>query len=401
MGLAAGLRWNFPGLETENGLEEFRDTVLRFMDRGQAICVKENNAMSGVRLFSRKRNMICYLAVAPQYRRRGVASLLMEEALNQLDRTKEISVSTFRAEDEKSPAPRALYEKFGFIADALTMEMDYPHQKYVLHPFGAERRERQLAINRMVREISRILSDAIPSIYLYGSSVLDDFRLGWSDIDILVLTEKEITEEQAKALVYLRQRMLENEWENPYYRLFEGGMMTMDAFLSGKSDRVVYWGTSGERILNRYSLDCFSMKELMESGLLLYGKDVRGKLQPPDFRALYDGVEYHYETIRTYARKTGRNFYSFGWMLDIARCIYTLRTGEVIAKTVAAEWALENHLCPDEEALKMALTVRKNPLQCREDPAIFDAAEGFGDPVQRFADRLERELLIKKGELEI
>ena len=87
--------------------------------------------------------MICCLAVSPDHRRRGAASMLMEEALRHLDRTKEISVSTFRAEDEKGPAPRALYEKFGFIADALIEEMGYPSQKYILYPVGSERRERK------------------------------------------------------------------------------------------------------------------------------------------------------------------------------------------------------------------------------------------------------------------
>lgn len=78
--------------------------------------------------------MICCLAVSPEYRRRGVASMLMDEALCNLDRTKEIYVSTFRAGDEKGLAPRALYEKYGFVADALIEEMNYPNQKYVLHP---------------------------------------------------------------------------------------------------------------------------------------------------------------------------------------------------------------------------------------------------------------------------
>lgn len=45
----------------------------------------------------------------------------------------------------------------------------------------------QTAINKMVCEISSILQGCDPSIYLYGSSVLNDFRLGWSDIDILFL----------------------------------------------------------------------------------------------------------------------------------------------------------------------------------------------------------------------
>lgn len=169
--------------------------------------------------------MICCLAVAPEYRRRGVASMLMDEALANLDRTKEISVSTFRDDDEKGLAPRVLYEKYGFIADALIEEFDYPNQMYVLHPAGSERKDRQLAINTMVREISSVLSDCEPSIYLYGSSVLNDFRLGWSDIDILVLTDKQITEERAKTLVGLREALLADEPDNPYYRSFEGLLM--------------------------------------------------------------------------------------------------------------------------------------------------------------------------------
>ncbi len=392
MRLVTQVRWNFPGLETQEKLDEHRATVLRFMDKRQAICVKEENEIAGVMLFSRGHNMICCLAVSPEYRRRGAASMLMNEALNNLDRTKEISVSTFRADDEKGSAPRALYEKYDFVADELVEEFDYPNQKFILHPIGAERKDRQLSINSMVREISHILADCNPTIYMYGSSALNDFRLGWSDIDILVLTEKQISEPQAKSLVNLRQAMLAGEPENPYYRSFEGGMLTLSAFLSKTPDRVVYWGTSGERITDSYAFDSFGMAELIESSVLLYGKDIRNELKYPAFHDLYADVKRHYETIRKYAQSTGRSFYSFGWMLDIARCIYTLRTGKIIAKTKAAEWALENNLCPDLHALTTALNVRRSPLKYRDDKETFDYAGTLGAPIQRFADVLENEL---------
>ena len=394
MALVEEVRWNFPGLETQEKLDEHRETVLQFMSKRQAVCVKEGNEIAGVMLFSRGHNMICCLAVSPAYRRRHAASMLMEEALRNLDRTREISVSTFRADDEKGTAPRAFYEKFGFVEDALTEEMDYPNQKYVLHPLNSERQLRQVSINKMVREISGILSDCEPSIYLYGSSALNDFRLGWSDIDILVLTEKQITEKQAQMLVRLRQAMLEKEPGNLYYRSFEGGMLTMDAFLHGGTDRVVYWGTSGERITDSYLFDSFCMTELIESGVLLLGKDIRPQLKVPTFDNLYADVRRHYETIRKYAQKTGRSFYSFGWMLDIARCIYTLRTGRIIAKTEAGEWALENNLCPDPDVLEIALKVRRNPLAYKDNQNIFDYAETLADPIQRFADVLEKELIL-------
>lgn len=392
MGLVNQISRNFPGLETQEKLDEHKATVLKFMGKRQAICVKAGDEIAGVMLFSRGHNMICCLGVSPDHRRRGVASMLMDEVLRNLDRTREISVCTFRADNEKGIAPRALYEKYGFIEDALVEAMGYPNQEYVLHPAGSERRERQKAINKMIHEINRILSDCEPSVYLYGSSVLDDFRLGWSDIDILVLTDRQISEEQAQKLVKLRQTMLEKEPGNPYYRSFEGGMLTLDAFIAKSSDRVVYWGTSGERIADTYMFDSFGMAELMESGILLYGCDVRNRLHAPKTNDLYADIKHHYEAIRKYVQKAEHSLYSFGWILDIARCLYTLRTGKIIAKTAAGDWTLENNLCPVPDVLKTALQVRRSPLAYKNNKQVLDYAESLADPIQLFADVLEDEL---------
>lgn len=253
-----------------------------------------------------------------------------------------------------------------------------------------------MSINSMVLEISHILADCDPTIYLYGSSALNDFRLGWSDIDILVLTQKQISESQANLLVNLRQTMLTNEPDNPYYHSFEGGMLTISAFLANADDRVVYWGTNGERITDRYSLDSFGKAELIENSIFLHGKDIRKELKYPDLHELYADVNRHYKTIIKYAQSTGKNFYSFGWLLDISRCIYTLRTGRIISKTKAVEWALQNNLCPNVHALTTALNVRRSPLKYQDDKDTFDYTETLGEPVQRFADVLEKELKAPK-----
>lgn len=136
MNLVKQIRWDFPGLETGEKLEEHKETVLEFMEKQQAVCVKNHGRIAGVMLFSRNYNMICCLGVSPAYRRCGIASMLMDEALRNLDRTREISVTTFRAEDEKGAAPRRLYEKYGFIEEALVEEIGYPCQKYILPPGG-------------------------------------------------------------------------------------------------------------------------------------------------------------------------------------------------------------------------------------------------------------------------
>lgn len=253
-------------------------------------------------------------------------------------------------------------------------------------------KELKNAIQIITLRIAEILKSNNPSVYLYGSAVLDDFQFGWSDIDILVLTEQKISEAQAQELVKLRQTMFAEHPGNRFFRLFEGGMLTADTFRSGAADTVVYWGTSGERIDDHYTFDSFCMTELLENGVLLYGEDVRSGLPHPGYDELKENVWQHYETIRKYAGSSGRSLYTYGWLLDISRCIYTLRTGKIIAKTSAGEWALKGKVCPCEALLSKAVEIRKSPLLYKNDREIFDRAETINDDIQRYADVLEQEL---------
>jgi len=133
MQLVRKVSWNFPGLETEQSIDEHKIIVLKFMNDKRALCVKKEQDIVGVLLYSRKHNMVCCLAVDPAYRKRGIASLLLREALDKLDRDKDITVSTFRENDVKGIAPRKLYKKFGFEQGELIEEFGYPNQRFVLY----------------------------------------------------------------------------------------------------------------------------------------------------------------------------------------------------------------------------------------------------------------------------
>jgi len=235
------------------------------------------------------------------------------------------------------------------------------------------------AIQTMTDEIVSILADNKPTIYLFGSVALDDFKLGWSDIDIAVLTEREITEQQADILVGLRQAMLERYPGNPYYRLFEGGMLSADAFLNNKNERTVYWGTSGQRITDNWKMDSFGMAELLDSGILVYGDDICHKMTYPTYAQMRDDIAHHVQAVRKYGD-------SVGWLLDIARGIYTLRTGKIIAKTAAGEWALENGLCPDADAMRKAVQIRNDPTKYSREEKSVDT-----DIIGRFVDVINAE----------
>lgn len=244
----------------------------------------------------------------------------------------------------------------------------------------------RFSINTMTVSIARILQDREPSIYLYGSAAADDFCPGWSDIDVLVLTKRPISEDQADQLLTLRQHLLAQDPENPCYRAFEGAMLHLDAFLTGESTRVVYWGTRGECFKSRHTLTAFDRYSLLTDGLLLHGRDVRYRMRIPDFDELKQAVHDHMETLRLHGRGS-RSRYAFGWLLDIARCLYTLLNEGVTTKSAAGEWVLQQFRFPAAAELRMALQVRRNPALL-EKPAVLDEAEALTGAIQRCTELL-------------
>ncbi len=244
----------------------------------------------------------------------------------------------------------------------------------------------------MAHEIVRILDGDVHSIWLYGSVVLEDFRPGWSDIDILVLTKRRVTDKQAQALLMLRQEMDEKDPGNPCYRLFEGIITSLEEYQAGVFSRLVYWGTTGQRVTDHCERDTFAAFELARYGKAVYGPEDRSIFLLPGRAELVAAVRAHYDAIRRYAVQTDERLYSCGWLLDIARCIYTLRFNDVIAKTAAGAWALREHLFPDEEALRKTLEIRRQPAACGKHEDVKQWLRTLGPTVQRCADVLEREL---------
>ena len=247
----------------------------------------------------------------------------------------------------------------------------------------------QASIGIMLDKITRILSGNNPSIYLFGSVVLDDFKLGWSDIDLICLLEKGLTQQQAEDLVGLRQSFLLDYPGNLYFRSFEGGFITWEAFVEKKRDLVVYWGTSGQRITDAFHLDPFSTMELLACGKLLFGPDHRERIAYPARHEIVQAVKMHYNTIRRHAKETSANLYSAGWLLDIARCLYTLKNNDIIAKTQSGRWAIENQLAPDVNVMQKVVNIRENPISAKANEETLDWLASLGPHIQQFADVLE------------
>ena len=211
MRLVRKVSWNFPGLETEQSIDEHKIIVLKFMNDKRALCVKNEQEIVGVLLYSRKYNMICCLAVDPAYRKRGIASLLLREAIDKLDRDKDITVSTFRENDVKGIAPRKLYKKFGLEEGELItldqpLESEYSGESIedisedimgVVLPQYSEKK-------RKIYEASKLYFEALTQ----AKSQEDIDRLGKR----LAELEAEYSENPAY-MAWVHQQYLEQKWK--------------------------------------------------------------------------------------------------------------------------------------------------------------------------------------------
>jgi ribosomal protein S18 acetylase RimI-like enzyme len=129
MEMIADVRDNFPGLDTEEQMISYQQTVLKNINRGTAICVKFQEEVVGVLIFSTNVKCLSCMAVHPEHRRKGVATEMITKMLEFFPRGTEVTVTTFLEEDPKGVAPRALYKKFGFVEGEYVTEFNYQHQK--------------------------------------------------------------------------------------------------------------------------------------------------------------------------------------------------------------------------------------------------------------------------------
>lgn len=133
MNMVEVVKDNFPGLETQEKLNDYKEMVKNSVNRQTAICATFGNMIVGILLFSPKQNMLCCMAVHPEFRRKHIATRMVELMLGKMDKERPIVVKTFREEDAKAEAPRAFYKKMGFEEGEVSMSADgYPVQRFYL-----------------------------------------------------------------------------------------------------------------------------------------------------------------------------------------------------------------------------------------------------------------------------
>lgn len=244
----------------------------------------------------------------------------------------------------------------------------------------------------IINKIRELLSGLSPTIYLHGSLAGSDFKPGWSDVDLLCVTEKTIPEDIAQTLVHLRNSMRMDYSEGENFRIYEGVFLSKEGFLYGKRDCVVLWGDLSDRITSLYVADVFMILDLLDNGILICGEDIRPSIERPSHRRIATAIKRQLSGIRSGAEGEDLTIAKAGLMLDIARSIYTLENDRVISKTDAGEWALKKGIAPEPQVMEKVLEIRAHPDVYKEDSVVIEWANRLGDSINAFADVLEKRL---------
>ena len=112
--------------------KEFLQAVHNAVRKEEAIMEEEDGRIAGLLMCSKETKELSFLAVHPEYRKKGVAKRLIVKMVEWFTSGDIISVVTFREGDPKGISARACYHACGFVDDENLRVFDYPCQRLVL-----------------------------------------------------------------------------------------------------------------------------------------------------------------------------------------------------------------------------------------------------------------------------
>ncbi len=195
----------------------------------------------------------------------------------------------------------------------------------------------------LTAQLPLILGKNLVGIYLYGSLTQRAFDPARSDVDCIVVTQRDLSDAQFSRLgAWLTEAAQSNPWVARLQMSFliKQQVLTMDSksclYQFGILKRS---GSDGNPII---------WLNVLESGVVLFGPPPESFVPPitPEllFQALEREVGYLREEISDKPQSEWRNvpFYRAYAVLTLCRILYSLRKGRIVSKPRAARWAIKH-----------------------------------------------------------
>ena len=202
-------------------------------------------------------------------------------------------------------------------------------------------------LNVLLVEVKRILADRFIGISLFGSLANGGFD-AYSDIDVLIVTDTEISDAKFDALKEMHAHI--NQINSPWALQLEVSYIPQNALrrfdpgnnLHPHMDR----GTNEVLHMKSHESDWIIQRYLLrERGILVTGPDLKTLIDPIAPSELRQAVIEELPLWADYLLNHPSTLKSRGYqsfcVLSFCRMLYTLQNKGVLSKQAAASWAIE------------------------------------------------------------
>jgi predicted nucleotidyltransferase len=203
-------------------------------------------------------------------------------------------------------------------------------------------------LSLLFSNVQEILGDQLVGMYLYGSLANGDFD-EHSDIDILTVTDGEISANTFSALKELHKKI--NDLDSPWAIQVEASYIPQRALrrfdpgdklhphMDRGSDEVLHMVLhESDWMIQRYLL--------RERGIAISGPGLRELIDPvssDDLRqAVVDVLPLWINPKLEEPAQINKRGYQSYCVLTLCRMLYTLKHGEILSKSAAAQWGIKN-----------------------------------------------------------
>ncbi|WP_180953682.1 nucleotidyltransferase domain-containing protein [Bacillus sp. T33-2] len=218
-------------------------------------------------------------------------------------------------------------------------------------------------VDNYVRQLTHALSDkVICGVYIYGSIALDAFNLDKSDIDFVVLLNRELNKKEVNTLKDLHSHLNKKELG----RKLDGMYLQLSSLGKNNRDLPPYpYCSKGVIKTGYWDVNSITWWVLKHHGITLYGPDISSY----DFEVGWDNiVESIKYNINHYWYKKSKNkfLFLFDDMLDfsittVSRIVCALEEKKIFSKEEAISKLLKRFPERRRLILQEAIRIRQNP----------------------------------------
>ena len=203
-------------------------------------------------------------------------------------------------------------------------------------------------LDLLLTHVREILRERFVGMYLFGSLTNGSFD-SHSDIDVLFVTEAEISDESFKRLFEMHKRI--SAIESPWANQLEVSYIPKDAlfrFDPANNHHPHLDRGPGETLhIHQHDADWIVQRYILyKRGITVTGPDPKiliAPVSPADLRWAVSNILHTWfrHFLDNPAKLNSRGYQSYT-VLTLCRILYTFVEGEVVSKPAAAEWAKRN-----------------------------------------------------------